>query len=432
MLFNMSPLVALLPLIVYIILAFRDINPILNVLVCVILSAVLTNHSLLSMGGVIANSLGSFLALIGLIIMLGSALGQVLRRTGVAENLVITLMKKIGINTEKKAILASMITSVVLVALLGTLAGANAIIAPIIIPLVSVIGITPSALAVVFQGAGQTGLFIGPFAPPVVTIMELTGLTYVQFLFAAGLPVALICWIITYFMAVRTQKKTKGIYSYDGTEKANTDYVPTKEATRATWAFLISITALLIYGMYAKSGASYAVVVTFTIAIVTGIAGGLKMNELLDAMMEGAGRMIWLFVMFLLFDPLLLFIEEAGAFNALVEVLQPLLQSGSKIVFSFISVMTGVYGISGAAVAQSMVMDKMFKPLVDSIGLSASMWAAVLLVGSQMTSFAYPGADMLGQMGLARSKDLKSMIKFGVTLALISVIFVVVKSIFLA
>ncbi|KUO68407.1 MAG: citrate transporter [Clostridia bacterium BRH_c25] len=432
MLFNMSPLVALLPLIVYIVLAFRDINPILNVLICVIISAILTNHSLLSMGGVIANSLGSFLALIGLIIMLGSALGQVLRRTGVAEDIVITMMKKIGINTEKKAILASMITSVVLVALLGTLAGANAIIAPIIIPLVSVIGITPSALAVIFQGAGQTGLFIGPFSPPVVTIMELTGLTYTQFLLAAGLPVALICWVVTYIMAVRTQKKTKGIYMYEGIEKANTDYVPTKEARRATWAFLISITALLIYGMYAKSGASYAVVVMFTIAIVTGIAGGLKMNELLDAMMEGAGRMIWLFVMFLLFDPLLLFIEEAGAFAALVEVLQPLLQSGSKLVFSIISTMTGVYGISGAAVAQSMVMDKMFKPLVESIGITASMWAAVLLVGSQMTSFAYPGADMLGQMGLARSKDLKSMIKFGVTIALVSVLFVIVKAIILA
>jgi len=417
MLFNMSPLVALLPLIVYIVLAFRDINPILNVLICVIISAILTNHSLLSMGGVIANSLGSFLALIGLIIMLGSALGQVLRRTGVAEDIVITMMKKIGINTEKKAILASMITSVVLVALLGTLAGANAIIAPIIIPLVSVIGITPSALAVIFQGAGQTGLFIGPFSPPVVTIMELTGLTYTQFLLAAGLPVALICWVVTYIMAVRTQKKTKGIYMYEGIEKANTDYVPTKEARRATWAFLISITALLIYGMYAKSGASYAVVVMFTIAIVTGIAGGLKMNELLDAMMEGAGRMIWLFVMFLLFDPLLL---------------QPLLQSGSKLVFSIISTMTGVYGISGAAVAQSMVMDKMFKPLVESIGITASMWAAVLLVGSQMTSFAYPGADMLGQMGLARSKDLKSMIKFGVTIALVSVLFVIVKAIILA
>ena len=54
--------------------------------------------------------------------------------------------------------IATMVCSVVLVTLLGTLAGANAVIAPIVIPLVAAVGITPSALAVIFQGAGQTGL----------------------------------------------------------------------------------------------------------------------------------------------------------------------------------------------------------------------------------------------------------------------------------
>lgn len=49
MLFGMSPLVALLPLILYIIFAFKDINPILNVLVCVIITAILTNKPLLGM-----------------------------------------------------------------------------------------------------------------------------------------------------------------------------------------------------------------------------------------------------------------------------------------------------------------------------------------------------------------------------------------------
>ena len=186
MLFNMSPLVALVPLVIYIIFAFKDINPVLNVAICVILSAILTKQPLLGMGDVIADSLGSFLSLIGFIIMLGSGLGAVLKKTGVAENIVLTLMKRIGINTEKKAIVASMITSCILVALLGTLAGANAIIAPIIIPLVAIIGITPSTLAAIFQGAGQTGLFIGPYSPQVVTIMGLMGMTYTQYLLSAG------------------------------------------------------------------------------------------------------------------------------------------------------------------------------------------------------------------------------------------------------
>lgn len=430
MLFNMSPLVALIPLIIYIILAFKDVNPLVNVVICVILSAILTNHSLLAMGSVLGESLGSFLGLIGFIIMLGSALGTVLRKTGVAENIVMALMKRIGIDTEKKAIAASMITSCLLVALLGTLAGANALLAPIIIPLVAAIGMTPSTLAAIFQGAGQTGLFIGPFSPQVVTIMGLTGLTYAQYLFGVGLPIAIICWVITYIMAVRIQKKTKGVYSYDISEKANLEYKPTKETTRGTWAFTITILLMLGYGIYSKSGSAYAVVVIFTVAIITGIASGLKLGDLFDTMMEGAGKMVWLFVMFVLFNPFITFVEEAGAFTALADLVKPLMASGNRIVFALVSSFVGLFGIGGAAVAQSVIIEKMFKDIVQTMGLSPTLWGLIILVGSQIDSFAYPEADMLGQMGLARSKDLKNMVKLGITITVATVAFTVIRAIF--
>ncbi|MEW9096084.1 MAG: Na+/H+ antiporter NhaC family protein [Clostridiaceae bacterium] len=430
MLFGISPLFALLPLILYIILAFKDINPILNVLLCVVITAILTNKPLLGMGSVIAESLGSFLALVGFIIMLGSALGAVLKKTGVAENIVRTVMKKIGINTEKKAVLSSMITSMVLTALLGTLAGANAIIAPIIIPLVAAIGITPSALAAVFMGAGLTGLFIGPFSPQVVTIMGLTGLSYGQYLISAGLPVTAVCLIVTYIMANRIQKNTKGIYAYENVENIDVNEEASAEAKRATYAFLITLLLLIIYGIYVKSGASYAVVVMFTVAIVTGVAAKLSLNDLFDTLVQGASRMMWLFIMFILFNPFITFIEESGAFKALVDLLEPLLASGNKIIFSLVSTLTGIFGIGGAAVAQSVVMDKMFKGFIENLGISTGLWAMILLIGSQITSFAYPEADMLGQMGLARSKDLKNMVKFGVTVVVFNVLLVFIRSFF--
>ncbi|WP_315121747.1 Na+/H+ antiporter NhaC family protein, partial [uncultured Clostridium sp.] len=353
MLFGISPLFALLSLILYIVLAFKDINPILNVLLCVIITAILTNKPLLGMGSVIADSLGSFLSLIGFIIMIGSALGAILKKTGVAENIVRTVMKKIGINTEKKAVLSSMVTSMVLTALLGTLAGANAIIAPIIIPLVAAIGITPSSLAAVFMGAGLTGLFIGPFSPQVVTIMGLTGLSYGQYLISAGLPVTAVCLIVTYIMANKIQKDTKGIYAYENVENIDVNQEASVEAKRATYAFLITLVLLIIYGIYVKSGASYAVVVMFTAAIVTGVVAKLSLNDIFDTLIQGASRMMWLFIMFVLFNPFITFIEESGAFKALVDLLEPLLASGNKIVFSLVSTLTGIFGIGGAAVAQS-------------------------------------------------------------------------------
>nr|WP_312576547.1 Na+/H+ antiporter NhaC family protein [Sedimentibacter sp.] len=430
MLFNLSPIFALIPLIIYIILAFKDINPVLNVVICVILSAIITMQPFSSLGGVLADSLGSFLGMIGFIIMLGSALGAVLKKTGVAEFLVMSLMKKIGIDNEKKAILASMISSIVLVALLGTLAGANAIIAPIVIPLVALIGITPSTLAAVLMGAGITGLFIGPYSPQVVTIMGLTDLNYGKYLLSVGLPVAIVCWIVTFIMANRIQKKTKGIYVYENVEKANLDYVAGDGAKRATLAFCISIIALIAYGIYLQSGSSYAIIVISVTAIITGLAGGLKPNDLFETMIEGAARMMWLFIMFVLFTPFITFVSEAGAFESLVSLIEPLLHSQSKVVFALISSLTGIFGIGGAAVAQSVVMDNMFKPLVTSLNMSSTLWGMVLLVGSQITSFAYPEADMLGQMGLARSKDMKNMVKFGVTITVCTLLLVVIRAFF--
>ena len=430
MIFGISPIFALLPLVIYIILAFKDINPVLNVVICVVLSAVMTKQPFSSMGGVIADSIGSFLGMIGFIIMLGSALGAVLKETGVAEFLIMALMKKIGIDSERKAIIASMITSIVVVALLGTLAGANAIIAPLIIPLVAIIGLTPSTMAAVLMGAGITGLFIGPYSPQVVTIMSLTGMTYGAYIVEVGIPVAAICWITTFFGATRIQKKTKGVYKYEDVEDANKDYSPTMEAKRATAVFFICMVGLIGYGIVLQSGSSYAILVISVTAIVTGLAGGIHPDKLFDVMIAGASRMMWLFIMFVLFTPFIGFVSEAGAFDALVKLIEPLLRSNSKVVVSLITALTGIFGVGGAAAAQSVVMDSMFKELVNNIGMSTGLWATVLLVGSQITSFAYPEADMLGQMGLARSKDLKTMVKFGVTITIITVIYVGVRSFF--
>ncbi|SCL81966.1 SLC13 family permease [Sporanaerobacter sp. PP17-6a] len=430
MIFNLSPIFGLVPLVIYIILSFKDINPVLNVAISVILSAILTKQPFSSFGGVLAESLGSFLGMIGFIIMLGSGLGAILQKTGVAEYLVKSLMKKIGVNNEKKAILATMISSMVLVSLLGTLAGANAIIAPIIIPLVAVIGITPSTVATIFLGAGLTGMFVGPYTPQVVTIMGLTGLGYGQYILEVGIPLAILVLVITYIFANRIQKKTKGIYAYENVEKAEENYEAKQETKRATLAFILSMIALIVYGITLQSGASYAILVIVLSAIITGLVGKLKINDLIETFIKGSSRMMWLFIMFILFNPFINFIAEAGSFEALVSLLKPLLKSQNKVIFSLVTTLTGIFGVGGAATADNIVMNNMFKLLVKDLSISPSLWALILLVSGQITSFAYPEADMIGQMGLARSKDMKNLVKYGITVTACSVILVMVRALF--
>jgi hypothetical protein len=92
--------------------------------------------------------------------------------------------------------------------------------------------------------------------------------------------------------------------------------------------------------------------------------------------------------------------------------------------------LTGIFGVGGAATADNIVMNNMFKIIVKDLGVSPSLWALILLVSGQITSFAYPEADMIGQMGLARSKDMKNLVKYGITVTVCSVILAAVRAIF--
>ncbi|MCI8422150.1 MAG: hypothetical protein HFF50_01245 [Lawsonibacter sp.] len=89
MIFDLPPILGLAPLIIYIILAFRkEIHPLVNVIICLVIGVVLTRTNLLQFGSILTSSLGSFLGQVGFIIMIGSGLGLLLKESGVAENLV--------------------------------------------------------------------------------------------------------------------------------------------------------------------------------------------------------------------------------------------------------------------------------------------------------------------------------------------------------
>ena len=419
MLFGLPPIFGLAPLLLYILLAFKKgMHPVVNVVICVVFGAIFiaptpmdSLNNVLGLGKTIYGSMGSFLALVGLIIMLGSGLGMVLRKTGVAANIVNMMMRKIGVSTQKRAILATMVSSVTLVTLLGTLAGANAVIAPIVIPLVAAVGITPSTLAIIFMGAGQTGLFLGPFTPPMVTLMGITGLSYPQVALSAGLPIAAVMWVGTYFMAIRNQKRTAGTEDFGAEGVKAEDFVATPDIKRATTAFLVTMAVMVVIGIFYKGGASFVILVMLVAAVVTGLVAKMSAGAIFDNIMEGCGKLVWLFFMFIIFDPFLNFVVKSGAFNALVTMIEPAITSFGKFGFVLLTSLVGVFGINGAAVAQALMIDELFKGFLPTLGVSPHLWAVIVLVGHQITSYAYPGVDMMGAMGLAHSKNVKAMLQ---------------------
>ncbi|MCG4580714.1 TRAP transporter large permease subunit [Clostridium cochlearium] len=425
MIFGLPAILGFLPLLIYIILSFKGKDMLWVVLLCVIIGAILTGQTPITFGEAIASGIGSFLGLIGFIILLGSGLGELLTQTGVAQNIVYLVMKKTGVKSKKQVMLATMFSSTLLVSLLGSMAGGNAILAPIIIPIVASFGITPSTLGVLLHGAGASGLYIGPFVPTVVTTVGLTGLSYGQYMKYAGIPVSLIVLFSTYFVALKVQKRTEGKEAYGKDDMVDTsNFEPTDKTKKATFAFAVIMLASILYGIYAKAGASFVITVMGITCLAVGYIGGLKPEESLKAIIKGSSRMYWLFILFVLYDPFLNFVTGSGAFDAIASYIKPLINAGGKPVFMIIATLIGIFGVSGAAVAQEKVIHTMFIPLVQQLGFPMTLWSIVLLVGSQITFFAYPTGDMVGQMGLARSKDLKSMVKNGLVITALSLLYV--------
>lgn len=431
MIFGLPPILGLIPLLLYIVLMIKGADMVWSVLISAVVGGILTGVTLLDIGPIMAGSIGSFLALIGFIIMLGAGFGEVLTRSKVASNVVHIVIEKANIKTQTRAILVTMFISTLLVAMLGTLAGANAILAPIVISVVASLKISRSTLGVIFQGAGAVGLMTGPFVPPVVTVLGLTGITYGQYLLAGGIPLAIILWVVTFFVATHVQKKTEDLTPYSDEDRVSEKVDVTERVKLATTVFVVGMLALLGYGIYAGVGASYAIPVMLIMSFAVGLSSGMKPAEVLKAIIAGCARLFPLYLMFVLFDPLMRFITESGAFVALAELLQPVIDVGGQVGFMFVTTIISIFGIPGAAVTATIVKHDMFGPMAEGLGIPIAMWAMALMAGGQITSFAYPGGDMLGQMGLARSQDLKAMMKSGVAITIISILFILVRTIFL-
>lgn len=420
-------LLGLLPLAVYIVLVFRDIDPLPATVICVLIGAVLTHQTLISFGAIMAKAMGSFLALVGLIIMLGRGLGEVLNATKVTHTIVHKIVFGIGVDTEKKAMLGIMIACMVVIGLLGTMAGGNAILAPIVLPIAATVGLSRSVMGVIFQAVGEEALILGPFTPPVVTLLGLTRISYGQMLLYVAGPIALITFTVTWINLQRIQRRMKDKTPYESMPEVK-QFVPTAQSRRATNTFVLLFLATVVYGVIMQAATSFVIVVMIGLAFITGLVGGLKFDAILKLVVKGMAGNVGLFLLFLFLDPFINFVEQAGGFKALTVVMKPLVDIGGKAAIVIMGGLIGAFGISGATVAELKMLHEMFNPMLMKYGVAMLAWSAALIVATRVTNFIYPGANMISSLGFAESHDIKSMIKNGVWVAICQTAFLIIYS----
>ena len=412
-------LIGLIPLLLYIVLVLREMDPLPATVICVILGAVINAKSLVAVGTDLSKAMGSFLGLVGLIIMLGRGLGEVLSETKVAHTLVYKIIYGIGVNTQKKALLGIMMATMVIVGLLGTMAGGVAIIAPIVNPIAAAVGLTPATVAVLYQSVGEEALTLGPFTPPVVTLIGLTKLDYGTMLLTAALPIAFVTLLVTWFMVQRIQRSTaEKMPEGMAVGKEIEAFHPTTHSRRATTTFIVLFAALIAYGIYVKAATPFVISVMLILSFVVGMVGGMKFDSVCKAIVKGMAGNVGLYLLFILLELFINYVELAGGFHALTYLMMPLINIGGKVAVVIAGGAIGAFGISGAVVAELVTLNKMFASLLKEYNVSMIAWTVALIVATRVTNFIIPGSNMVAMMGFAQSNNLKAMMRNGYVVAL--------------
>ncbi|MCR1897405.1 hypothetical protein NSA47_00180 [Irregularibacter muris] len=246
-----------------------------------------------------------------------------------------------------------------------------------------------------------------------LTTMGLTGLSYGSLMLWAVIPFSIV-WLGATVLAVKkNQRKTKGIEVYEITE----DMIDinkmelSKEQKRTTLFFILAFIALVAFGVATGQGTDYAVIVMLILALVLIISSRIELDTAIDTFVTGASKMTNMFFVFLFFEVMFSLMNIGGGFDALGNLLTQLVAGGGKAIVVIIASFVGGFGIEAAAVAELTLVHEMFIHLVTEVGLPMQIWATALIAATRITGSVYPTANMAGQLGIARTENMKTVLK---------------------
>lgn len=402
-------LLALIPLIIMIVMAFRGRNNVSGMMVGIIAAALLMGQDLSMLASAFADAMGSFTAMIGFIIMLGAGLGVLMTETGVSQTMVWWIVKKIGINTQTKAKIALVICSILVCGMLGTLGGGNAVISPILLPIMASLGLTPTVVATLFKTAGEIGLILGPLTGVTLVTCELTGLSYGQLMIQAAIPFAFFWMLGTWIGCNKIQKVTFGKESFTMSEDLSNleQFHATPKQIRTTIIFLLAFVALIAYGIITGQGTTYALIVMIALCCILTLAAWMDIDKAVAAVTKGVASQANMFLIFITIEVLLNYVTLGGGFDALANLLGGLAEGGGATAVMLAASVVGGFGIEASAAAELQIIFDMFGGMAAKVGMPMGCMAVAMLAATRLTGSMYPTSNLVGQMGTAQCTNIK-------------------------
>jgi H+/gluconate symporter-like permease len=404
------------PIALYAVLCLLGMDLVIATVVSLVGGVLIARQTPAEFGELLGESMGDLVTMIGVIIMLGAGVGEVLRVTGVAHTIVHWVLRVAGQRSQRAVLLGVMLSCLVLVTSLGTLAGALAISAPILLPVAARVGFTRSATAAMMFVGGCAGLALAPFAGSNVAIMEAAQVGYLTYLQYGAAPLAVLSLLVAMVVVPWIQRRSArdGDDFYTDTDLETEQEEVPSGAGRATAVFLVLLVATVTYATITAAGTSFPLLALPLLGIATGVAARLPATDIARHLYRGAARLVSIFLLFWLLAALFLVIDDLKPYDVVLQIFGPQLQNSSGLGFAIAIALLGWVGVPGATAAQVVLLDQVFGGIATTVGLGAGAWVIVLLWASKADTYGpFPNANMVGAMGLARSTNLRSLLLTG-------------------
>lgn len=404
-------LLALIPMLLFLVFAFmpKKVPSLLNPLICSIVGCIICGVDLKQFGAEIAYACNTTVGKVGILGMLGVAMGVQMERCNVNKTLCTWIVKGMHVNTLKKGIIAIMLCEFVCATLLGSMTTAIAAIYPLLIPIAASCGLSACALAALIQTVGEAGMIISPTSGPVIAVLELTGLTYSEYFIWGALPFALIFIFSIYFATLYINKKYGAAELYDPERYAVSNERPTKQDTIVTIAFLVAFVGLVGYTVITNAGMNFVISVMMILYVVLSVFGRVSLKESTDNFVKGMGKGVNILLTCIFYQFMSDVIELGGGYTALANVFSSV-SADTPSMTLLLGTLIGTFAVSGGAAAQIQIIQGMFGPMLAAVGVPMTLWAMGLICGHRATNNIYPCSNMVVPMNLLGTDNMKTQL----------------------
>lgn len=408
----------LLPIACYAIVALSGVNLLVATFVAFLTGILLTGRGVAETGEILGDSLGDMVAIIGIVILLGGALGELLRVSGIADELVRGVMRLVRNESMFAVQVGVMLSCVVLTFILGTLAGGLAIAAPVLLPLAARAGYTRSATAVMMFLGGCGGIAIAPFAGSNIAILAASGIGYGEYLLVAAGPLLLLSLLLGMLIVPRVQRRAVARddpSEFYPAESGNGEaQVSSARIRRSALIFGAALIGVVVFGAMQGSSTTYPLVALPVLAGIVVVSGGIRVKDAAAAVSRGAARLLELFVMFWLLAAFFLMVTELGPFDVILDRFGGEITGLPLLPFAFGVTLLGWVGVPGANAAQVVLLDGIFGPIGTAIGMTPAAWAVTYLLASKADTYGpFPNPNMVVSLGFAESDRIKTLLGVG-------------------